>query len=230
MRRLAAVAFLMVGLAIADVASAAPIGTNACAPDATGTISVCDIYADYEGSTASVLGALDGNLGGYLLGYTFLLNLNADLSDGFQQTDVAHILVVHDDVFELFSNTVFNLDFDDAFAAASVGAAIDGQSPLSGQLAGCPPITSGVPNVQGVGYCATADVVNAFVNWAIDGAGGLDVLNIHTAFLPGEHEHEEPPPDPDPNPVPEPGTLSLLALGGSAALVSRRRRRDANTR
>ena len=226
MRRFGTVAFLVVGLAVADVASAAPIGTNGCALDADTGLSQCDVYADYNIDGASALGALDGNLGGYLLGYTFLLNLTANLSDGFQAGDVAHILIVHDNLFELFSNTVFNLGFDDVFAAASAGAPIDGVSPMVGQLAGCPPVPSGVPNVDGVGYCMTEDVVTATVNWAIDGAGGSDILNIHTAFLPGEHEPPPPPPppDPDPNPVPEPGTLSLLALGGAAALASRRRR------
>lgn len=223
MRRFAAVAFLVVGLAAADVASAAPIGTNACALDGVTGIGQCDIYADYTGDGASALGVLDGNLGGYLPGYTFLLNLNANLSDGFQEGDVAHILIVHDSLFELFSNTVFNSSFGDAFAAASNGAAIDGVSPSVGQLAGCPPVTSGVPNVQGVGYCTTADVVTAYVNWGIGGDAGTDVLNIHTAFLPGEHEPPPPPPDPT-NPVPEPGTLYLVALGGSAVLASRRRR------
>ncbi len=223
MGKFAAVACLALGLAaVPGAASAAPIGTNQCVVDGGG-LGVCDIFADYTGTGASGLGLADGNLGSYLLGYTFLLNTAADLSDGFQVADVAHILVIHDSLFELFSNTVFNDAFDDIFTAASTSALIDGVSPALGQLAGCPPVTSGVPNLDGVGYCTTADVVSVFATWGTaSGEAGQDLLNIHTAFTPDENE-----PPTGPAPVPEPGTISLFALGGSAALASLRRRRRA---
>jgi hypothetical protein len=222
MRKLVTATCLALGLAaIPGIASAGPIGTNGCASDPLG-FARCDIFADYDGG-ASSLGQADGNLGSYLLGYTFLLNVAADLTDGFQAEDVAHILVIHDSVFELFSNTIFNALFDSAFEAARDGAKIDNLDPDIGQLAGCPAVPTGVPNVAGVGYCTTADVVSIFVNWGLGGDGGLDVLNIHTAL----DEVIEPPTGE--NPIPEPGTLSLFALGGSAALASlRRRRRAAN--
>jgi PEP-CTERM motif len=222
MRKFVTAAYLALGLtAIPAIASAAPIGVNACALDATG-LGICDIFADYTSTGASSLGGAEGNLGSYLLGYTILLNESADLANGFQAADVAHILVIHDSVFELFSNTVFSDLFDLVFTAATSGAAIDGLSPSIGQLAGCPAVPSGVPNVGGVGYCATADVVSVFVNWGVGGEGGQDLLSIRTA-LPVV---DEPPPDP--KSVPEPGTLTLLALGASCALASRRRRRNAN--
>jgi hypothetical protein len=220
MRKLAAVTCLVFGLAaIPGLAGASPIGTNKCALDADG-VSRCDIFADYTGAGASGLGAADGNLGGYLPGYTFLLNLAADLSDGFQEADVAHILVVHDSLFELFSNTVFNSDFAAIFASASTAAHIDGVAPSLGQLAGCPPTPSGVPNLAGIGYCNTADLVTVYPNWGLPtGDAGQDVLRIFTAL-----PVVEAPPDTDP--VPEPGTLSLLALGATGALASWRRRRN----
>ena len=213
MRKFGLVAFLTVGFAaLAGSASAAPLGFNSCGPN--GDIWQCDIYADYS-SGASRLGTAEGNLGGYLVGYTFLLNLSANLSDGVQTDDVAHILVIYDSLFELFSNTVFNSGFGDMFNAALSGASIGGVSLADGQVAGCPPIDSGVPQLQGIGLCNTADLVTLFPNWA-DGFGGagMDTLNIHSAFaLPS-----------DPTPLPEPGILGLLALGGCAAAASRRRR------
>lgn len=225
MRKFATAICLALGLmAVPGAASAAPIGTNLCGVNGDG-LGVCDIFADYTGAGASALGGLEGNLGSYLLGYTFLLNQTADLSDGFQDDDVAHILVIHDGLFELFSNTVFNAAFDDIFTAASIAAPIDGLAPSIGQLAGCPAIPSGVPNLGGVGYCTTADLVSVYATWGTaSGEAGQDLLTIHTAYLPGEKD----PPPPDPDPVPEPGTLSLLVLGGSAVLASRRRRRAAN--
>jgi hypothetical protein len=222
MRKFAAVTCLALGLAaVPGTADAGPIGTNGCSLNAS-DVSECNLYADYTGSGASGLGAAEGNLGGYLLGYTFLLNQAANLADGFQASDVAHILVVHDTLFELFSNTVFNGLFDDIFSAASSGAPIDNVSPTNGQLAGCPPVPAGVPNLSGVGYCTTADLVTVYANWGDESFGGQDILQIHTA-LPPDLTGEEPPPDPAP--VPEPGTLSLLVLGGSSALAALRRRR-----
>ena len=143
MRMFFGVALLALGLVAAPVvAGADPIGPNGCA----GEVVVCDIYADYDTAGASELDGLLGNLGGYLVGYTFLLNQAADLADGFQTDDVAHILVIHDSLFQLFSNTVFSTTFSNIFAAAIAGAAIDGTLPGAGQLAGCPPIPDGVPN------------------------------------------------------------------------------------
>ena len=225
MRKFVTVTCLALGLAgVPAAASASPIGTNLCAVDSTG-LGVCDIFADYTGAGASALGLAEGNLGSYLLGYTLLLNQTADLSDGFQNADVAHILVIHDGLFQLFSNTVFNAAFDSIFTAASTGGAIDGLSPSTGQLAGCPPTPSGVPSVDGVGYCTNADVVSVFANWGFaSGDAGQDLVRIHTAFAPGE---KDPPPDTEPDPVPEPGTLTLLALGGSGAWAQMRRRRRA---
>ncbi len=221
MRKFAAVTCLALGLtAVPGAASAGPIGTNQCSIDGAG-FGQCDIFADYTGSGASALGLSEGNLGSYLLGYTFLLNQAADLTDGFQADDVAHILVIHDSLFELFSNTVFNFQFDDIFAAASSGGAIDGVSPSVGQLAGCPAVPSGVPNLNGVGYCSTGDLVEVFANFGLaDGTAGQDLVRIHTAL---PDDGTEPPPNP--TPVPEPGTLSLLLLGGCGALAARRRRR-----
>jgi hypothetical protein len=221
MRKLVVVTCLALGVAaIPGGATASPIGPNLCGLTSAG-VAQCDIFADYTGTGASTLGLAEGNLGSYLLGYTFLLNQAADLSDGFDASDVAHILVIHDSLFELFSNTVFNSAFDSVFTAASTAAPIDGLSPSIGQFAGCPPTPAGVPNLGGVGYCATGDLVTLFASWGTSsGDGGNDLLTIHTAFGPDETE-----PPPDPAPVPEPGTLSLLVIGGSGVVAALRRRR-----
>jgi hypothetical protein len=224
MRKCVAVVGLALALAmVPGSASAAPIGLNQCALESSGLVQ-CDVFADYSNNGPSSLAGLEG-FGGYLPGYTFLLRHAANLADGFQEEDVAHILVIHDNLFELFSNTVFNLGFGDAFSSASTGGSIDGVSPDLGQLAGCPPTLSGVPNLAGVGYCLTADLITVYTNWGIGGDGGQDIVRIFTA-LP---EEENPPPGGggDPAPVPEPATISLFALGGSAALASIRRRRRA---
>jgi hypothetical protein len=219
MRTFCGVAILALGLIAWPAASnAAPIGVSNCA----GEVVECNLFADYETAGASELGPLDGNLGGYLVGYTLLLNQAADLSDGFQAADVAHILVIHDALFQLFSNTVFSTTFSDIFAAATTAGAIDGVVPTNGQLAGCPEIPSGVPNLGGVGYCTTADIVTVFVNWGFpDGSGGGDLLNIHTALQP----EVEPPPPPPPTGVPEPATLSLFGLASASLLLRRFRSR-----
>ncbi len=200
------------------VSSAAPIGLNSCG----GEVFACDLFADYEATGASELGAADGNLGGYLVGYTFLLNQLADLSDGIQIGDVAHILVIHDTLFELFSNNnVIGSQFGSIFTAASSFSPIDGVSLLAGQVVGCPEVPGGVPSLGGVGLCANADTVSLFVNWGFpDGDAGGDILNIHTALA----VVEEPPPPP-PTGVPEPSTLSLVGLGAASLLVRRRKAR-----
>jgi hypothetical protein len=82
----------------------------------------------------------------------------------------------------------------------------------------CTPVPTGLPNLGGVGYCPTGDIVSLGLNWGDAAFGGLDLLNIHTTLSVNE-------PTPNTNPVPEPGTLSLLALGASGALAARRRRR-----
>jgi hypothetical protein len=222
MRKFVAVVGLALALAmVPGAASASPVGLNTCALDAAGVVQ-CSIFADYTSNGPSSLAGLDG-FGGYLPGYTFLLNQAANLADGFQEEDVAHILIIHDNLFELFSNTVFNSSgFGDAFIAGTTGGAIDGASPSIGQLAGCPPNINGTPNLAGVGYCLTADLITVYTNWGTDDFGGQDVLSIFTAL-----PEDQNPPDGGPAPVPEPATLSLFALGGSAALASIRRRRRA---
>ena len=216
MRKIAAVVGLVVGLAVVPrVADASPIGTNGCS--LVGGIAECDIYIDPDTSGSSDLGAGEGNLGGYLPGYLVVLNAAADLTT-FDVTDVAHILVIQDQLFQLFSNTAASLTFTNIFAAASQGLAIGGQPISSGQIAGCPPIPSGVPNFAGVGYCADADLItlNQSIAWADGfGGGGYDTLRIHTA-LPLEVNPTGPA-------VPEPATLTLVGLGGAVAAFRRRR-------
>lgn len=221
MRKLVVVVCAAFALAmVPGRASAGPIRPNQCTLT---DVVTCDLSADYETNGSSSVAGPAG-LGGYLPGYTFLLSQTANLIDGFGKEDVAHILVIHDNLFELFSNTVFNFAFGDIFDAAGAGALIDGVSPSIGQVAGCPPVTTGVPNLGNVGYCTTADTINLVVNWGVGGEGGLDFLNLFTAIPVDENPTGGPT---DPNPVPEPGTISLFALGGSAALASIRRRRRA---
>ena len=216
MRKFAALVTVVFALMVVPgVASAAPVQPSSCA--AGSLFFECDIYADYDDGV-STLGTADGNAGGYLVGYTFLLNAGADLTT-FGADDVAHILVIHDSLFELYSNIAASLVFSGVFNAASTGASIDGTTVTAGQTAGCPPIPSGVPTIGGVGYCTNADVVTVYPDFAAGGLGGNDLLRINTA-LP---EDEQPPTAP----VPEPGTLSLLAFGGSAAVGAIRRRRAA---
>src|SRR5262245_50423600 len=117
MRKFAVMACLALGLVVEPrVASATPIGTNECADNGSGAIE-SDIFADFDDGYSS-LGASEGNLGGYLVGYTLLLNSGADLTT-FESSDVAHILIIHDSLFELISNTAFNIaQFANAFIAA----------------------------------------------------------------------------------------------------------------
>jgi hypothetical protein len=222
MRKFAAVIGVVIGLAVVPrVADASPIGTNGCA--LVGGISECDIYVDPDVDGSSDLDGAAGNLGGYLPGYVVVLNALADLST-FEAADVAHILVIHDQLFQLFSNSAANLGFAGAFTAATTGANIDSQPISSGQIAGCPPVPSGVPQIDGVGYCFNQDLITlaqqiAFVD-PFTGFGGNDTLRIHTAL---------PNVDIDPHtaPVPEPATLTLLGLGGAMAAVRRRRAKKA---
>lgn len=218
MRRFLGIAGVAFGLVVLPAVSYAdPIGTNGCITADSG-VSECDIYADYA---VDAISELIPTFGDYLVGYTFLLNAGADLTT-FEASDVAHILVIHSQLFQLISNTAVNGLFSGFFDAAVAGSAIDSVLPDAGQLAGCPPIPTGVPSYGGVGYCTTADVVTLAVNWGVGGEdpiGGLDVLRIHTAL-----PVVEPPPPPPPTGVPEPGSLSLLALGGLSSFLLRRRK------
>lgn len=207
MRKLGAVLALTTALIAApQIASAAPISPSSCAFNSDG-VQECDLFADY----ANGLSELTPTFGDYLPAYTLLLAATANLSDGLQESEVAHILVVHDQLFELFSNIATSFVFDAAFAAASTNSNIDGGPPT--QILGCPD-GGGVLQVNGVGYCGTADVVTLFPNWGDAFFGGADLLRIHTA-----QSGTNPP-----NPVPEPGTFALFALGGTVAAAIRRRR------
>jgi hypothetical protein len=224
MRRLLAVGLVAWGVVIAPgAASAAPIGTNACVFDSTGTAR-CDIFADYDDGESSFAPEADFiPLSGYLPGYTVLLISTPDFDpvtgNGFDAADVAHVLVITDSLFALHSNVLAHPDFGAVFNAAKNG---DGAS--SGQLAGCPPNPAGVPTVDGVGYCPNGDVVGPLsMNYVLpDGFGGVDLLTIHTAL------RQTDPDPPSTAGVPEPGTLSLVGLGASA-LAMRRRRKQART-
>jgi hypothetical protein len=202
MRKFAGIVAVVAALTVMPtVAGAAPIGTNVCSE-----VEGCDLFADFDDGL-SALGSSDGNLGGYLTAYTYLLNASADLSDGLSASEVAHILVVQADVFQLYSNIAtllfsFNDIFNDAVASAAT----------SQQVLGTPE-PSGVLDFEGVGYAANGDLVTLFPNFDF----GQDTLRIHTALA----QEVEPPPT---APVPEPGTMSLLALGGAAAAAVRRRR------
>src|SRR3954467_14520568 len=113
MRKFAAMVGVVIGLAVVPrVADASPIGTNGCA--LVNGISECDLYVDADIDGSSDLGAADGNLGGYLPGYVVVLNAFADLTT-FEVADVAHILFIHDQLFQLFSNTAANFAFAGAF-------------------------------------------------------------------------------------------------------------------
>jgi hypothetical protein len=208
MRKFTTVLAFAAALAAAPgVVGAAPIQPASCGQGAQ--YYECDIFADY-GSGISELGSLEGNLGGYLPTYSYLLNTTADLSDGLSVSEVAHILVVEDQLFRLISNIAPLMNFGTYFDAALATAP-------GVQILGCP-VPNGVLQYQNVGYCTTADLVTLFPNWAAfdtDGnpIGGSDLLRINTALLNTS------------NPVPEPGTLTLMGLGGALAALRRRRNR-----
>lgn len=216
MQKLAAVTGLVLGLVmIPAAAGAAPIGTNGCAVGATGY--ECDIFADYV-TGQSTLDA-SGLAPGWLVGYSFLLNVGADLSDGIQDTDVAHALVIHSSYISLFTPLVGSSVFSSVVANALALLAIDGTSLSDGQIVGLP-IAGGVIQLNGVGLFNNADTIPMLsqIAWGLgaNDIGGYDSLTVHTGLA--------LPPDPDPDPVPEPGTLSLIAAGGAIAAALRRRR------
>jgi hypothetical protein len=220
MRKFVALACVALGLAVVPgAADAAPIGTNACT---LGSIYECDLFADYEtGRSAIDLTGADP-FPDWLVGYSFLLNVGADLGNGIQASDVAHALVIHSWGFELFTPILTSTAFEDVVAAALAGTAIDGTSLTSGQIVGTP-IFNGSTQLNGVGYFTTAPDVamENQINWGTGGFGGTDSLFVHTSLpLP-----PPPPPPPDPTGVPEPATVTLLGLG-AIALALRRRMKD----
>jgi hypothetical protein len=216
MRKFAAVMCVALGLAtLPNVAEAAPIGVNGCT---TTLIYECDIFVD-DVTGLSTLDATGLNPNpDWLVGYTFLLNVAADLSDGIQETDVAHALVIHRNLVQLFTPTVTNpSQFSQAIANALALLAIDGVPLSDGQIVG-EPVPGGVTQLNGVGLFLTADLVSMAIAWGqdINNVGGFDLLNVHTATASS---------GPGPNPIPEPGMLSLMLLGGGGAIASALRRR-----
>lgn len=210
MRKFAAVVAVVFGLMVVPhVAGADPIGTNACLPG--DPFFVCDIYADYD-SGLSILGELDGAAPNYLTGYTLFLKSAADVSS-LDVSDVEHILVVHQNFFELYSSGALNptFVFANIFAAATASTPQVDKADV-GQILGCPDNPNGVKKIGNVGYCQ--DEFTLFPNTA---AGIPDQLTVHGTL----------PTDGTPTPVPEPGTLTLLTFGGSAAAAAIRRRRAA---
>jgi hypothetical protein len=209
MQKIAAVTGLVLGLAlIPAVAGAAPIGTNGCTSGTAGY--ECDIFVD----DGTGLSRLDVAGAGWLVGYTFLLNVGADLSDGIQVLDVAHALVFHSDFIDLFTPIVGSSTFFAAVANALGLVAIDGTLLSDGQIVGSP-VVGGVTQLNGVGLFNTGETIsmNSQIAWASGGEGGYDSLTVHTGIAAV-----------DPTPVPEPGTLTLFALGAAGASVVRRRR------
>ena len=90
-----------------------------------------------------------------MTGYTFLLNAGADLavdSDGdgdpIDEEDVAHILVIQNQLFQLFSKVGLGSAFGDAFDLALAAVTNPG---LVQQIVGFPAIEGGVPHIGGVG-------------------------------------------------------------------------------
>jgi hypothetical protein len=214
MRKLGAILAVTVALAAAPhVVSAAPILPPSCdyvvgpGPD---PVYECDLFADYDDGV-SELGVADGNLGSFFPAYTLLLTSSADLSDGIDSNEVAHILRTEDQLFTLYSNlaTVF-LSFNFSTILSNALAFTATQM----QVLGCDTyngVTSQTVAAGSIGYCQTSDVVTLYPNHAF----GNDILRINTALPIGT----------DPGaPIPEPGTMGLVAFG-SAALAAIRRRR-----
>jgi len=212
MSKFAAVTGLVLGfLMMPAAASAAPIGTNGCSIGATGYD--CDIFVDYD-TGLSTLDAT-GLLSSWLVGYTFLLNVGADLSDGIQATDVANALVFHSNAIELFTPIVGSSTFSSILAAALALTPIDSTLLSEGQIVGFP-TAGGVTQLSGVGLFNTAESVAMLsqIAWGTPGnIGGYDSLTVHTTL----------PVETNPSPVPEPSTLSVFAIGVGVASAVRRR-------
>jgi PEP-CTERM motif len=215
MRKLV-VACLVLGLAvIPGVAGAAPIGLNSCALGGTGY--ECDIFVD-DVTGVSTLDAT-ALAPGWLVGYTFLLSVGANLSDGIQETDVAHALVFHSSLIDLITPIAGSSAFSNAVASALALAPIDGTALVNGQIVGFP-IVGGTSQLNGVGLFNSAETIQMLsqIGWGTgpNDIGGYDSLTVHTGVA-----LTEPPT----TTVPEPGTLSLLALAGVASILRRHARR-----
>jgi hypothetical protein len=214
MQKLAAVTGLVVGLVmLPGAASASPLGANGCTLGATGF--ECDLFVDDVTGHSTL--DMSASAPGWLVGYTFLLNVGADLSDGIQASDVAHALVIHSGEIDLFTPIVGSTAFSTAVADALALAPIDSTALADGQIVGLA-VPGGVTQLNGVGLFNTAQTVAMLsqIAWG-DGPnaiGGYDSLTVHTGVAQI---------DDNPTPVPEPGTLSLFALGGIGALVRRHR-------
>jgi PEP-CTERM motif len=218
MQRLAAVTGLVLGLAMMPGAVRAnPIGTNGCTLGPTGY--ECDVFVDdVTGHSTLDASALAPS---WLVGYTFLLNVAADLSDGIQDTDVAHVVVFHSNFIDVFTPTVGSSAFSGAVANALALVAIDATPLVDGQIVGAP-VGGGVTQLNGVGLFNTADTVLMLsqIAWGPNAnhIGGYDSLTVHTTIAQNAN----------PAPVPEPGTLSLFAVGAAVmASVVRRRQKQA---
>jgi hypothetical protein len=215
MRKLA-VACLVLGLAmIPGVAGAAPIGLNSCALGGAGY--ECDIFVD-DVTGVSTLDAT-ALAPGWLVGYTFLLNVGANLADGIQEIDVAHALVFHANLIDLITPIAGSSAFSNAVANALALAPIDGTALVNGQIVGFP-VVGGASQLNGVGLFNSAETIQMLsqIGWGTgpNDIGGYDSLTVHTGVA-----LTEPPT----TAVPEPCTLSLLALGGVASILRRRHAR-----
>jgi hypothetical protein len=217
MRTFAAVTGLVLALLmIPAAADAGPIGINGCA---LGTIGYeCDIFVD-DVTGQSTLDA-SGLAPNWLVGYSFLLNVGADLSDGIQDIDVAHALVIHSSFISLFTPIVGSSVFSSVVSDALALLPIDGTLLSDGQIVGFP-IAGGVTQLNGVGLFNTGQTISmaSQIGWGSgpNDIGGYDSLTVHTGVAGSD-------PSTGADPVPEPATLSLIAVGGGIAAAVRRRR------
>jgi len=214
MKKLAALTCLVFGLTmLPGVASASPLGTNGCTVGAAGEFD-CDLFVDDVTGHSTL--DMSASAPGWLVGYTFLLNVGADLSDGIQESDVADAMVIHANSIDLYTPIVGSTLFSSVVADALALTDID-STPLSdGQIVGLP-VGGGVTQLNGVGLFNTAQTVEMLsqIAWGGPGnIGGYDSLTVHT----GVAQLDE-----NPAPVPEPGTLSLFAIGGLVGAVRRYR-------
>lgn len=212
MGKLAAVTGLVLSLSvIPGAAVASPIGINGCALGASGF--ECDIFVDdVTGVSTLDASALSP---GWLVGYTFLLSVSADLTDGIQETDVLHALVFHANSIDLITPIAGSSAFSTAVANALVLAPIDGVPLANGQVVGFP-VPGGTTQLNGVGLFNSAETVPMLsqIAWGTgpNDIGGYDSLTVHTGVALNEPAAA----------IPEPGTLSLLAFGGVVSMLRRR--------